>query len=87
MFVFKVKSYSDISRKWQKDAKSRESWEKSEPVKVRVYRTYVFLYVKVRVTRYVCTSACVSRNVCTFVKARVYVCQGRYFFSCVNVRV
>ena len=32
--MIKVKSYTDISKKWQKDANSQDPWRESEPVKV-----------------------------------------------------
>ena len=31
-FRSNVKSYGEISRRWQSDAKSREAWSKSAPV-------------------------------------------------------
>ncbi|XP_023334300.1 engulfment and cell motility protein 1 [Eurytemora carolleeae] len=33
-FRNKVRSYTDISKKWQKDANSKDPWKESEPVKV-----------------------------------------------------
>jgi len=33
-FRNKVKSYTDISKKWQKDANAKDPWKESEPVKV-----------------------------------------------------